>query len=495
MVTGDFDGDGIDDLAVGVAESDLARPQGGAVFIYKGSAAGLPERPTWTLVGDSDTARFGTVLAAGDLTGDGRADLMITSPGADLTISDSGALYLYTWGPKGPTPIRPPLTCAGRGNFGAALAVGDVDNDGDPDLIVTSPQGDVGGGSRRGVVDVFLIKKGAAIPDLGAIRLSGMDLKADGTVTSTANLGVGRAVAAGDLNGDGLTDLAVMGQVNNSLLNGTHVARLQVAIQVYLSRGGARPYGDTPDAYVLPANLADSNEGRWKLDVVPAMEGRPPFLLVIADATDSPDLSAQGGNRAATNAGGALLFDLTALKPQPTPPAAPPQLGREDAFARIYGDAAGVSAGRAYAFLDVDGVPGLELILAAPQATVTFPGKTYNLAGRLLAYPLTALARGQQVNRPVESLPALEAVQVLGAALAPWRLPGHTALATVAGRATTPLGNFTGQVELLSPTPNGFGSWKRTATPLPASPAVEAFGASVAAARIGSRRVAVVGSP
>ena len=33
LVTGDFDGDGIDDLALGVPESDLARPQGGAVFI------------------------------------------------------------------------------------------------------------------------------------------------------------------------------------------------------------------------------------------------------------------------------------------------------------------------------------------------------------------------------------------------------------------------------------------------------------------------------
>ena len=45
-------------------ESDLGRPQGGAVFIYKGTAAGLPATATWTLVGESDTAALGTVMAA-----------------------------------------------------------------------------------------------------------------------------------------------------------------------------------------------------------------------------------------------------------------------------------------------------------------------------------------------------------------------------------------------------------------------------------------------
>ena len=61
LAVGDFDGDGIQDVALGVPESDLGHPQGGAVFIYKGTAAGLPDAPTWTLVGDTDTAALGTV--------------------------------------------------------------------------------------------------------------------------------------------------------------------------------------------------------------------------------------------------------------------------------------------------------------------------------------------------------------------------------------------------------------------------------------------------
>ena len=92
LSTGDFDGDGIEDLALGVPESDLGKPSGGAVFVFKGSADGLPKQPTWTLTGESDTANLGAVLAAGDLDGDGRAELAISEPGADITVADSGAV-------------------------------------------------------------------------------------------------------------------------------------------------------------------------------------------------------------------------------------------------------------------------------------------------------------------------------------------------------------------------------------------------------------------
>ncbi|MFP2934584.1 FG-GAP repeat domain-containing protein, partial [Pyxidicoccus sp. 3LG] len=80
MVTADFDGDGTQDLAVGQRESDLGRPNGGAVFIFKGSGSGLPAEPTWVLTGSTDTANFGDALAAGDLDGDGRAELVVSSP-------------------------------------------------------------------------------------------------------------------------------------------------------------------------------------------------------------------------------------------------------------------------------------------------------------------------------------------------------------------------------------------------------------------------------
>lgn len=317
LVTGDFDGDGIEDVALGVPESDLAKPQGGAVFIFKGSASGLPDAPTWTITGQSDTAQFGAVMVAGDLDGDGKADLAISAPGDDLTVADSGAVYLYGIGANGPRQLRPPLTGLGRGNFGAALAIADVDGDGDGDLIVGSPGADIAPGgafTARGVVDIFLLQKDVPIPDLGNIRLSGYDLDADGGVRRFSNLRAGRALVATDFNGDQRVDLAILSSVNNTLQpDGGVLARNVIAAQVHLGRASpTKPYEDTPDLFVLPANTADGDEGTWRLGIVPGGAGRPPLLLTAADRADAPDLRAMdAGTAGGSNAGGVLLFDLS----------------------------------------------------------------------------------------------------------------------------------------------------------------------------------------
>src|SRR5439155_1511011 len=186
---------------LGVPAADLARPAGGAVFIFKGTAQGLPAAPTWTLTGSSDTAQFGAVLAAGDLDGDGKAELAVAAPGSDITATDSGAVYLYAFDSNGPKALRNPLTGLGRGRFGTALAIADLDGDGDNDLAVGSPTGDLAPTATmfgRGVVDLFLIDRLKPIPDLGAIRLGGVDLATDGTTKATTNLNTGRSLAIGD---------------------------------------------------------------------------------------------------------------------------------------------------------------------------------------------------------------------------------------------------------------------------------------------------------
>ncbi|MEW5741261.1 MAG: VCBS repeat-containing protein [Myxococcota bacterium] len=497
LVTGDFDGDGVQDVALGVPESDLSRPQGGAVFIFKGSATGLPAEPTWTITGNTDTAQFGSVMAAGDLDGDGRADLAISAPGDDVTIADSGAVYLYAIGADGPRPLRAALTGLGRGNFGAALAIADVDGDGDNDLVVGSPGADIAPGAgftSRGVVDLFVLQRGQPIPDLGAVRLSGADLAADGTLRRFSNIRFGRSLVAADLNDDGIVDLAFHGAVNNTLLGGMAVARSVNAIQVHFGRNAMKRFEDQPDLYVLPANTADGDEGTVRLGFSPKAAGVPPLLVVSMDRADSPNLSMMGGNSGGSNGGGALLFNLTAQRPTGTPGASPTQVGRTDAYLRLYGDQSNIQAGRSFAITDIDADGAPELALGAPYATSTFMVSGMNvsvpLAGRLLFYRLTGRAAGDVSNKPDALRAGTGRADTLGTGLATWA--GR--VVSYASRASTALGDFTGRLDTFSAGADP-SAWTATSVALPNKPASQQFGAAVAVAPVGGGLRAVVGVP
>jgi len=498
VVTADFDGDGVMDVAVGRPESDLTRPQGGLVLIFKGSATGLPAQPTWMLTGETDTARFGDVLVAGDLDKDGKAELVVSSPGADVTFGDSGAVYLYRFGANGPESLRPPLTGLGRGSFGAGLSLSDADGDGDLDLIVGSPTGDlVTAASRRGVVDIFQLTPGQPIPELPTLRLGGSDLGKTGAVESRANTELGRMLVVSDLNGDGLKDVAALSRVSRFNADGTSAGVVQQAVSVFFARASGQRFRATPDVYVLPMNTADGNEGTWRLDAVPGEGSRPPLLLVLPDRADSPNLTTTGGLAAASDAGGALLFDVSAHRPTGEPSAMPVQVKREEAWARLYGDAAGVFAGRSWAVMDVDGKPGPELLLGAPYASIPSGTTSLRYGGKVLVYPLADLSRGAVLNKPLGFLPGLARSDAFGVGIAPWSLPGNSGLVVFAGRASAPDGRaFTGRVDGFVKAGTSLAQWTRTSVLVPAKPAVERFGETVAMARSATGGVvALVGAP
>jgi hypothetical protein len=499
VVTADFDGDGVADVAVGQSESDLAKPQGGAVFIFKGSPAGLSDKPTWILTGETDTARFGETVVAGDLDKDGRAELAVSSPGADFTAGDAGAVYLYRFGAKGPEPLRAPLAGVGRsGSFGAGLELADVDADGDVDLVVGSPTGDLSGSTtaRRGVVDIFLLTPGEAVPELPSIRLGGMDLGKTGAVESRGGTELGRVLKVADVNGDGLADVAALSRVSRFNADGTSAGVVQQAVSVYLARSTGTRFRESPDVYVLPANTADGNEGTWKLDVVPGEGTRPTLLMALADRTDSPDLRTSGGQGTLSDAGGALLFDVSGYRPTGEPAATPEQVKRDVAWARVYGDAAGIQAGRGWAVMDVDGKPGPELLLGAPYASIPAPGNTtLRYGGKVLVYPLADLSRGAALNKSLSFLPGLARSDVFGVGLAAWPLPGSAGLVVFSGRASESTLRFTGRVDAFVKAGDSLAQWTRTKAMVPARPSVERFGEVVAVAKGPTGAVALVGSP
>ena len=101
LACGDFDGDGFDDLAVGVPGEDIgAVVDGGAVNVFYGSASGLTasgdqlwhQNVPGVLGGAEAGDLFGSSLASGDYDGNGKDDLAVGAPGEDIgAIADAGA--------------------------------------------------------------------------------------------------------------------------------------------------------------------------------------------------------------------------------------------------------------------------------------------------------------------------------------------------------------------------------------------------------------------
>lgn len=159
LTSADFDRDGFADLAVG-APGEFGRYQpSGAVHVLYGSKAGLTgaRAQRLTQVGGEDfDAGFGSALTTGDFDGDGWPELVVSAPGTteQTTTPANGVLSVYRGGPAGFSPARGSLLRGDRSStrydvsFGTVLAVGDLDGDRRPDLVVgSSAPGDDGAGS------------------------------------------------------------------------------------------------------------------------------------------------------------------------------------------------------------------------------------------------------------------------------------------------------------------------------------------------------------
>jgi FKBP-type peptidyl-prolyl cis-trans isomerase len=226
-VAGDFNGDGVADLAIGIPAQMVSGKTnaGGVQILYgtplHGTPAGLTSqnqrlftRDSSGLSGNSAAGdNFGQALAVGDFNGDRIDDLAIGVPGMN---GGAGGVYILVGTRKGLKSSSAQLWTQNSGgvegvaqanvNFGAALATGDFNRDHTIDLAIGAPNEKVGTFANAGAVHI-LYNNGRGLRGTGDQLWDQGDLGANGAVAANNNFGT--ALAAGDFNADGYRDLAI----------------------------------------------------------------------------------------------------------------------------------------------------------------------------------------------------------------------------------------------------------------------------------------------
>ncbi len=174
----DLDGDGAFDLAVGAPGDDENGPDRGGIWILFLDIEGRVRQEQKIADGEGgfdgdldDDDRFGSAVAAiGDVNGDGITDLAVGAPNDDDGPSNAGAVWILFMKMDGRVDAWQKVSDSegsfggnldAEDHFGAAVAgIGDLDDDGIPDLVVGAPGGDKNGTDRGEVWVLFLDSEG-----------------------------------------------------------------------------------------------------------------------------------------------------------------------------------------------------------------------------------------------------------------------------------------------------------------------------------------------
>ena len=232
LASGDFNGDGAPDLAIGIRGENVGSTiDAGAVAVLYAATGGLSAdgNQFWSqdsagIAGAPETGDlFGRSLTSGDFNNDSYDDLAIGVPNEDIgALNSAGAVNIIYGGAGGLTVTGNQLWSqdsagiAGGSEagdlFGFSVRAGDFNNDGFDDLAIGVPVEAIGAVMGAGAVNVIYGAAGA-----GLVAAGNQIWFSDNGLPNALEAGddYGRTLAAGDFNNDGFDDLAIGGPLED----------------------------------------------------------------------------------------------------------------------------------------------------------------------------------------------------------------------------------------------------------------------------------------
>ncbi|MFC7587169.1 FG-GAP repeat protein [Nonomuraea antimicrobica] len=213
LAAGDLDGDGKDELAVGAP----SHRSGGAVTVYwmKGRKPyQITQKSGWVGQSASVTDQWGASLATGDFDGDGTDELAVGAPADSVKVDGQGSVTVIDVRRRSArllTQSTPGIKGASEkwDNFGAALATGDFNGDDRADLAIGVPGEGLSANQRAmdygdGTVDVLYGSR-------AGLRTDRTEAWSQNTLDGKPRYydRFGASLTAGDFNGDGNDELAI----------------------------------------------------------------------------------------------------------------------------------------------------------------------------------------------------------------------------------------------------------------------------------------------